>query len=47
MASIMSYLKANFMLTKKPLFFGIESDNNTNKINDKLFNYSIKFNDTF
>ena len=43
----MNYLKANFLLTKNPLFFCLESDNITNKINDKLINFSIKYNDSY
>lgn len=43
----MNYLKANFMLTKKPLFFAIESDSLTNKISDKLMEFSIKYNESF
>ncbi len=47
MASVLNYLKANFMLAKKPMFIGVESDRPTSIASDKLLFYSLAYNEAF
>lgn len=47
MASVLNYLKANFMLAKKPMFIGLESDRGSSMPSDKLLFYSLAYNEAF